>query len=138
MLLEVVPFLRLTGQRLLGRELATQAAAVLRAPDMEKQLAPTLVTLGNAQFELGERSAAGASLEEALEIYRGLAEQHPAAFEPDVATTLNNLGSVQIALERWALLDELFPSSGSLVRDLSPAGRAGSGGLRVGRGDDAE
>ena len=118
-LLEVVPFLRLTGQRLLGRELATQAAAVLRAPDMEKQLAPTLVTLGNAQFELGERSAAGASLEEALEIYRGLAEQHPAAFEPDVATTLNNLGSVQIALGERSAAQASYEQALKIYRRLA-------------------
>ena len=95
LLLNVVPFLRLTGQRLLARELATQAVAALRAPEMEEQLAPTLVILGIAQRDLGERAAARASCEEALKIRRRLAEQHPAAFDRDVAGTLNNLGNVQ-------------------------------------------
>ena len=38
------------------------------------------------------------SYDEALKVYRRLAKQHPAAFEPDVAMTLNNLGTVQSAL----------------------------------------
>ena len=44
--------------------------------------------------DLGERDAARTAYTEALTIYRRLAQQHPAAFEPDVATTLNNLGNV--------------------------------------------
>ncbi len=60
----------------------------------EKDVAPTLIYLGNVLSDLGERDAARTAYEEALEIYRRLAEHHPAAFEPDVAMTLNNLGNV--------------------------------------------
>ena len=95
LLLDVVPFLRLTGQRLLARELATQAVTALRAGGMEELLASALRTLGDAQSALGKQEAARAAYEEALKIYRRLAKQHPAAFEPGVAGTLNNLGTVQ-------------------------------------------
>ncbi|PIU94426.1 MAG: hypothetical protein COS65_07660, partial [Armatimonadetes bacterium CG06_land_8_20_14_3_00_66_21] len=44
---------------------------------------------------LGEREAARESCTEALASYRRLADAHPAAFEQDVAMTLNNLGNVQ-------------------------------------------
>ena len=94
-LLEVEGFTILSGQRLLGNMLASGAVAAARKTGNDELLAPCLGILGNVQSDLGERDAARASYEEALEIRRRLAAQHPAAFEPHVATTLNNLGTVQ-------------------------------------------
>ena len=66
----------------------------------------TLNNLGGVQSELMEREAAREAFKEALRIYRGLAKQHPVAFEPGVAMTLNNLGNLQRDLgEREAALD---------------------------------
>ena len=47
---------------------------------------------------LGERNAACTAYTEALALYRRLVQEHPAAFDPDVAMPLNNLGTVLSAL----------------------------------------
>ena len=57
-------------------------------------MAVILNSLGFVLRDLGKRDSARQSFEEALEIVRRLATQHPAAFEPNLATTLNNLGIV--------------------------------------------
>ena len=71
-------------------------------------VAMTLNNLGVVLDDVSEKSAAREAYEEALPIYRRLAEAHPAAFLPDVAMTLNNLGNVlgdvgdkSTALDAW-------------------------------------
>ena len=97
-LLRVIPFTQLTGQRVLRSVLAGGAVSAAREAGDDELLAPCLVALGTVQSDLGQREAARASFEEALGIYRRLAAQRPAAFERDVAGTLNNLGNVQTGL----------------------------------------
>ncbi len=94
LLLTVVRFMRLSGQRVLEWELAGRAVAVMRNAGADEDLAPCLGTLGNVLHDLGEHPQARQAFAEALAIYRRLAQQHPAAYEPDVAMTLNNLGAV--------------------------------------------
>jgi hypothetical protein len=57
------------------------------------------------QSALGQREAALASTQEAVEHYRGLAKARPDAFLPDLAMSLNNLGTMQSDLgsakQRW-------------------------------------
>ena len=93
-LLNLVSFCQLTGQLVLLKNLAHQVVDSLRISKAEEALASCLGTLGNALRDLGERDAARSAYTEALAIRRRLAQQHPAAFEPDVAMTLNNLGIV--------------------------------------------
>ncbi|WP_366851062.1 tetratricopeptide repeat protein [Methanothrix sp.] len=49
---------------------------------------------------MGRREDALASAQEAVEIHRKLARSNPAAFLPDLATSLNNLGNRLSALGR--------------------------------------
>ncbi len=94
LLLRMVKFLQLSGQRVLERELTERAVTTIRQGGAEADLALCLIILGIVLRDLGEREAARAAYEEALGIYRRLAGQHPAAYEPAVAATLNNLGIV--------------------------------------------
>ena len=55
--------------------------------------AGVLVMLGRALSALGRREEALAATQEAVDIYRGLAQVNPQVFLPDLATSLNNLGN---------------------------------------------
>ena len=57
---------------------------------------------------MGESEEAREPYKEALEIYRRLAQQHPAAFDQHVAGTLNNLGTVQSDLGEREYARESF------------------------------
>jgi hypothetical protein len=118
-LLKIVPFTQLTGQRLLRRDLARRAVVALRSGNHEPELAACLGTLGYGQSDLGEHEAAQESYHEALEIRRRLAAQHPAAFEPDVAMTLNNLGNVQRALGEREAARKSFHGALEIYRRLA-------------------
>jgi tetratricopeptide (TPR) repeat protein len=119
LLLEVVPYLELTGQRALILAMAFRATAALRSDSREELLAPVLVTLANVQSDLGEREAARDSFNEALGIYGRLVKQHPAAYEPDVAMTLNNLGTVQSVLGEREAARESFNEALGIYRRLA-------------------
>ncbi len=69
------------------------------APD-EAARAGSLHNLGNVLSELGRREEALAATEEAVGLFRRLAEGQPAAFLPDLAGSLNNLGNRLAALGR--------------------------------------
>ena len=56
-------------------------------------LAARVGTLGIRLSNLGRREEALAASQEAVDIYRRLAQTRPDAFLPDLATSLNNLGS---------------------------------------------
>jgi tetratricopeptide (TPR) repeat protein len=58
-------------------------------------LAGSLDDLGGMQSELGQREAALASTQEAVDLLRKLAQARPEAFLPDLAMSLNNLGNRQ-------------------------------------------
>jgi tetratricopeptide (TPR) repeat protein len=56
-------------------------------------LAARIATLGIRLSDLGHREQALAASQEAVDIYRRLAETRPDAFLPDLAMSLNNLGN---------------------------------------------
>ncbi len=60
----------------------------------------SLNNLGNRLSELGRREEALTATQEAVGIYRQLAQANPQAFLPDLATSLNNLGYMLSALGR--------------------------------------
>ena len=121
MLLDLVSFCDLAGQRVLLRDLSREAVAAARSGGHHEQLAPLLVTLGSVLRELGEREAARSHLEEALPIYRRLAQAHPAAFEPNVGATLNNLGNVLFALGEREAARRSFEEALQILRRLAQA-----------------
>jgi tetratricopeptide (TPR) repeat protein len=59
----------------------------------EEERAKVLTMLGYALSELGRREKALAAAQEAVAIRRQLAQQHPEAFLPALAMSLNNLGN---------------------------------------------
>jgi len=78
---------------------AAQAALARPPADLPEAVKASLLgDLGASLAQLGERREAVALLQQALAIYRKRAKAEPAAFEPDVAGTLNNLGNVLRAL----------------------------------------
>ena len=58
------------------------------------ELAQSLLLMGTSLSETGRREEALSPTEEAVELYRRLAEANPAAFLPDLASSLNNLGVI--------------------------------------------
>jgi hypothetical protein len=62
---------------------------------VQKALASSLITLAIRQREVGQREAALATAEEALELYRKLAGRNRDAFLPDLAVSLSNLATRQ-------------------------------------------
>jgi tetratricopeptide (TPR) repeat protein len=108
--------------------------------------AGVLVMLGRALSALGRREEALTATQEAVDIYRGLAQVNPQVFLPDLATSLNNLGNrlsdlgrreealtaTQEAVDirrklaeqnRQAFLPDLAMSLNNLGRALSALGR---------------
>lgn len=73
----------------------TQAAPGLEA---QAELAKRLRWLGKRQSDLGQREPALEATQEAVGLYRRLAEQRPDAFLPNLATSLINLGLRRSAL----------------------------------------
>jgi tetratricopeptide (TPR) repeat protein len=70
------------------------------SPEAAEERARVLNTLGTALSALGRREEALAATQEAVDIYRGLAQVNPQVFLPYLATSLNNLGSDLSALGR--------------------------------------
>ena len=81
--------------RLLGRR-----PAMAEDEDALSKRARRLRTLGLWTAQLGQREAALQATQEAVDIFRRLAEARPDAFLPDLALSLNNLGAMQSALGR--------------------------------------
>ncbi len=61
--------------------------------DRQSRLAARSLTWGLRLSAMGRREDALSATGEAVQIYRGLARTRPDAFEPDLAASLNNLGS---------------------------------------------
>jgi TIR domain/Tetratricopeptide repeat len=81
----------------LARELESAADAGPAVPSEVREealnyLAARLGNLGIRLFNLGRREEALAASQEAVDIYRRLAETRPDTFLPDLAKSLNNLG----------------------------------------------
>ena len=71
---------------------AWMARAALDACKDPAARAKWLNNLGTRLSELGDRRGALTAAEDALDLYRKLAEKHPEPFLPELATSLNNLG----------------------------------------------
>jgi tetratricopeptide (TPR) repeat protein len=67
-----------------------------------EERARVLNNLGFALSALGRRAEALEATQEAVDLYRRLAEQHPDAFLPDLAASLHNLGNVLSEMGRRA------------------------------------
>jgi tetratricopeptide (TPR) repeat protein len=81
----------------LARELDAAAAAATDVPPAMREevlnhLAARVGTLGNRLSNVGRREEALAANQEAVDIYRRLAQTRPDTFLPDLATGMNNLG----------------------------------------------
>jgi len=68
--------------------------------------------------------------EAALTIYQRLATQQPQVYEPDVATTLNNLGIVLSKLREWAQAQQAYEAALTIYQRLAiqPCTQGVSGG----------
>jgi len=66
-----------------------------RDPTRRPDLAASLKSLATAQSEVGLRDDALATITEAVDLYRELAQANPAAYTPDLALSLNNLANRQ-------------------------------------------
>ena len=88
------------------------------APD-EAARARALGMLGNALSALGRREEALAATQEAVAIRRKLAQTHPDAFLPDLASSLNNLGKMLSDLGRREEALEAAQEAVALYRGLA-------------------
>ena len=97
-------------------------AALANAPDdlPEQMKAALLADLGSSLAQLGFPRQAVDHLRQALGNYRRLAEAEPAAFAPDVAMTLNNLGTVLSDLGDRAGARAAYEEAQVLVPDSDP------------------
>jgi tetratricopeptide (TPR) repeat protein len=77
-----------------------QARRERLSPEAAEERAGVLVMLGWALSALGRQEEALTATQEAVKIYRQLAQQNPQAFLPYLATSLNNLGAMLSALGR--------------------------------------
>lgn len=97
------------------RRLATSAE---RTPDQQAQWANNLsIRLS----DVGERAAALGAAREAVGLYRALAEASPAAYNPDLAGSLNNLANILSAGGRHEEAQAVFVEG---IEGFSPAVRA--------------
>jgi hypothetical protein len=67
--------------------------ALLQGPTADDDRARLLNNLSGQLSDSGDRAGALRAIQEATEIYRRLAQAQPAAFEPDLAGSLNNLSN---------------------------------------------
>jgi tetratricopeptide (TPR) repeat protein len=91
---------------------------VKRAID-EAERARALGMWGLALSALGRRAEALEATQEAVDLYRRLAAQHPDAFLPDLARSLANLGAMLSALGRRAEALEATQEAVDLYRRLA-------------------
>ena len=84
-----------------------------------QEKAATLNDMGNAQWKNNDFSNARVSYEEALKIYRQLAETNPQAYLPDVATTLNNLAILHSSTGEFPKALEEYEEALKICRQLA-------------------
>ncbi|MCG8332216.1 MAG: tetratricopeptide repeat protein, partial [Chitinophagales bacterium] len=85
--------------------------------DYEK--ATTLNNLAVLQWAKNEYSKAEQSYDEALGIYRELAETNPQTYLPYVAMTLNNLGNLQRAQNEYSKAEQSYQEALGIRRQLA-------------------
>jgi tetratricopeptide (TPR) repeat protein len=106
------------------RELAAKALEgkllVIPADDRVRR-AGLLHNLGGALSALGRREEALEAAQEAVEVYRKLAEANPQAFLPNLAMSLNNLGNGLSALGRREQALETAQEAVDIRRKLAEA-----------------
>ncbi len=130
---QVLPFLRALGAALPAPDRTLSLRALqerlyrLWAEKAEEaaERARALGMLGNALSALGRREEALQAAQEAVDLYRPLAQAHPQAFLPDLAKGLGAYGSILLALERPSEAAEAFAEGLRLLlpfaRDLPQA-----------------
>ncbi|HKI36446.1 MAG TPA: CHAT domain-containing tetratricopeptide repeat protein [Gemmataceae bacterium] len=102
-----------------GLQAAKQAVQIAAALQDEALVAFCKVNLAGGLQELRQLEAARASFEEALATRRELARQRPDVYQPDVAMTLNNLGSVQDALNDLEAARASYQEALAIRRELA-------------------
>ncbi len=93
--------------------------AALAEDDEEKAL--WLNNLGAALGALGRREEALKAAQEAVEVYRRLAQANPQAFEPNLAASLNNLANILAGLGRRGEALEAAQEAVEVYRRLAQA-----------------
>ncbi|MEU3921862.1 ATP-binding protein, partial [Streptomyces sp. NPDC029004] len=92
---QAIPFTTLGLPQLGLHADARRLTALRSAPHSAADLAQLLQRLSHRQSNTGDRDAALASITEAVQIRRTLAQASPAAHLPDLAMSLNNLSNQQ-------------------------------------------
>jgi tetratricopeptide (TPR) repeat protein len=90
-----------------------------RALSDEACQAMFLVVKGKGLRESGQLEAAVEAFQQALAIRRRLAQQQPQVYEPDVATTLNNLGAALRGLRRYEAAVKAYEEALAIRRRLA-------------------
>ncbi|HLH68398.1 MAG TPA: tetratricopeptide repeat protein [Candidatus Dormibacteraeota bacterium] len=103
--------------REVARLLAQAQVEVARASGSAPDLARSLNNLSNRLGELGRREEALEAVQEAVRLYRPLAEQRPEALRPDLAGFLNNLS---IRLSELGQREEALQASQEAVELYRP------------------
>ena len=91
------------------------------SPEAAEERALVVGMLGYALSALGRREEALTATQEAVKIYRQLAQQNPQAFLPDLAMSLNNLGYMLSELGRREEALAATAEAADLYRDLARA-----------------
>ncbi|MEB3190033.1 MAG: tetratricopeptide repeat protein [Snowella sp.] len=82
-------------------------------------VATTLNNLANLHSDKNEMAIAEAEYQEALQIYRTLAEENPRSFLPYVATTLNNLANLHGDRNEMAIAEAEYQEALQIRRTLA-------------------
>jgi len=93
-----IPAAEIANSIPLGHAYLRGLAVTAMTRDQEKDMTPAeraayMNNLSNRLSEVGDREGALEAVWEAVEIYRGLAEKNPGAFNPGLAMSLNNLSN---------------------------------------------
>lgn len=99
-----------------GLQACEQAIAIARALGDEPCTGLYLVLRGTGYAQSGRPAEAAKAYGEALAIYRRLAQAQPQVYEPDVAMTLNNLGTVLRHLRRLEQAEEAYTEALEIAR----------------------
>jgi tetratricopeptide (TPR) repeat protein len=102
-----------------GLEACKEATAVARALGDEPCTALYRAVAGNGYYRARRFEEAQGAYREALEIRRRLAKKEPQVYEPDVATTLNNLGNVLRDLRRFEEAEGAYREALEIYRRLA-------------------
>jgi tetratricopeptide (TPR) repeat protein len=102
-----------------GLEACEEAAATARTLGDEPCTAVYRAAAGNGYYRARRFEEAEGAYREALGIYRRLADEEPQVYEPNVATTLNNLGNVLRELRRFEEAEGVYREALEIRRRLA-------------------